>query len=98
MTGAILVLNAGSSSLKFTLYASSAGGPRRLLRGQIERLTTVPAFVAHDAQDRVVRRRDWPDQILRHPSIAFPLSPAQPPKSRAFLAPSWPARTAWSTP
>ena len=46
MTGAILVLNAGSSSLKFTLYASSAGGPRRLLRGQIEGLTTAPAFVA----------------------------------------------------
>jgi acetate kinase len=62
MTGAILVLNAGSSSLKFTLYASSAGGPRRLLRGQIEGLTTAPAFVAHDAQDRVVQRRDWPDR------------------------------------
>jgi acetate kinase len=62
MTGAILVLNAGSSSLKFSLYASSAGGPRRLLRGQIEGLTTAPAFVAHDAQDRVVQRRDWPDR------------------------------------
>ena len=62
MTGAILVLNAGSSSLKFSLYASSAGGPRRLLRGQIEGLTTAPAFVAHDAQDRVVHRRDWPDR------------------------------------
>jgi acetate kinase len=44
------------------LYASSAGGPRRLLRGQIEGLTTAPAFVAHDAQDRVVQRRDWPDR------------------------------------
>ncbi|HEX4524511.1 MAG TPA: acetate/propionate family kinase, partial [Casimicrobiaceae bacterium] len=62
MTGAILVLNAGSSSLKFTLYAGSRGSPRRLLRGQIEGLTTAPAFVAHDAQDRVVQRRDWPDR------------------------------------
>ena len=62
MTGAILVLNAGSSSLKFTLYAGSRGSPRRLLRGQIEGLTTAPSFVAHDAHDRVVRRRDWPDR------------------------------------
>jgi acetate kinase len=62
MTGAILVLNAGSSSLKFTLYASSAGGPRRLLRGQIEGLTTAPTFVAHDAEDRLVNRRVWRDR------------------------------------
>ena len=62
MTGAILVLNAGSSSLKFTLYASSAAGPRPLVRGQVEGLTTTPAFVARDAQDRVVQQRDWPDR------------------------------------
>jgi acetate kinase len=61
-TGAILVLNAGSSSLKFTLYASNAAGPRRLLRGQIEGLTTTPAFAARDAQDRLVQQRDWPDR------------------------------------
>jgi acetate kinase len=62
MTGAILVLNAGSSSLKFTLYASSAAGPRPLVRGQVEGLTTTPAFVARDAQGRVVQQRDWPDR------------------------------------
>ena len=61
MTDPILVLNAGSSSLKFTLYAIADASPRRLLRGQIEGLTTTPAFVARDAGDRVVAERDWPD-------------------------------------
>ena len=62
MTDAILVLNAGSSSLKFTLYANDAAGPRRLLRGQIEGLTTKPAFVARDAHEKLVQERDWPDR------------------------------------
>ncbi len=33
-----------------------------LLRGQIEGLTTTPAFAAHDAQGHVVQRRDWPER------------------------------------
>ena len=61
-TGAILVLNAGSSSLKFTLYSGNAAAPRRLLRGQIEGLTTTPSFAARDAQDRIIQQRDWPDR------------------------------------
>ena len=75
MTGAILVLNAGSSSLKFTLYANDAGRPRPLLRGQIEGLTTKPAFAARDAQDRLVQQRDWPDrESLGHAgAVAFVL-------------------------
>jgi acetate kinase len=62
MSDAILVLNAGSSSLKFTLYDGDPAGPRRLLRGQIEGLTTKPAFAARDANDKLVERRDWPDR------------------------------------
>ncbi len=62
MIDAILVLNAGSSSLKFTLYANDAAGPRPLLRGQIEGLTTKPAFTARDAHDTLVQQRDWPDR------------------------------------
>lgn len=62
MSDAILVLNAGSSSLKFSLYDNDSAGPRRLLRGQIEGLTTKPAFTARDAQDRLVQERDWPDR------------------------------------
>ena len=62
MTDPILVLNAGSSSLKFTLYGSAADGPHRTLRGQIEGLTTTPTFVARDDGDCVIAQRDWPDR------------------------------------
>jgi acetate kinase len=75
MADAILVLNAGSSSLKFTLYASAASGPRRLLRGQIEGLTTTPSFVARDDDGQVVQTRSWPDRdALGYPgAVAFVL-------------------------
>jgi acetate kinase len=39
---AVIVLNAGSSSLKFALFLASEGDPTPLLRGQIERLEDVP--------------------------------------------------------
>ena len=45
-TDAILVLNAGSSSLKFSVYEIDASGePAPLSRGQIEGLGTRPRFV-----------------------------------------------------
>jgi acetate kinase len=56
---AVLVLNAGSSSVKFSLYGDSRDDARPRLRGQIEGLQSSPAFVAKDAQDRVVHRREW---------------------------------------
>jgi acetate kinase len=58
MTDAILVLNAGSSSLKFSVFLD---GERQvpLLRGQLERLLTEPRFVATDAGGNVVGQRDW---------------------------------------
>jgi acetate kinase len=82
------VLNAGSSSLKFTLYASNAGGPRRLLRGQIEGLTTTPAFAARDAQDRLVQQRDWPDRdALGHAgAVAYVLDFVRQQQSQQTLA------------
>ncbi|MBF0175796.1 MAG: acetate/propionate family kinase [Magnetococcales bacterium] len=44
---AILVINAGSSSLKFTVFVTDGDEPRRTLYGQIERITTRPRFDAH---------------------------------------------------
>ena len=50
MTDAILVLNAGSSSLKFSVFLDRAGtAPQLALRGQIEGILTAPSFVARDA-------------------------------------------------
>ncbi len=50
MSDAILVLNAGSSSLKFSLFLNRAGAaPQLALRGQIEGILTKPSFSVRDA-------------------------------------------------
>jgi acetate kinase len=53
MADLILVLNAGSSSLKFCAFDAGAPGPALVVRGQIEGLYTEPHFkVANAAGDR----------------------------------------------
>jgi acetate kinase len=53
MADLILVINAGSSSLKFCAYDAGAPGPALVVRGQIEGLYTEPHFkVANAAGDR----------------------------------------------
>ena len=59
MSSALLVLNAGSSSLKFSLYLDE-DPPRLLVRGQVEELETRPRFVARAAGGAVVAEKDWP--------------------------------------
>lgn len=55
MDGAILVLNAGSSSLKFSVFEPANGSPPRLLvKGQISGLGTAPNFVARDRSGEVL--------------------------------------------
>ncbi len=58
MSDAILILNAGSSSLKFTVFPSD-GGSTPLVRGQIESLSSGPRFRAVDGDDREVGKRSW---------------------------------------
>lgn len=50
MTDAILVLNAGSSSLKFAVYPDVIGSPTAGLRGKISGIGTAPVFSARDAE------------------------------------------------
>ncbi len=49
MTDVILVLNAGSSSLKFAVYPAQAPGCSAILRGKIAGIGTAPVFSARDA-------------------------------------------------
>ena len=56
---AIAVVNAGSSSLKFSLFAATGGDLALVARGQAEGLYTAPRFVAKDATDRVLNERTW---------------------------------------
>lgn len=58
MADAILVLNAGSSSLKFSVFLNREQ-PELLLRGQIEGLFTQPCFKARDTAGNAVGERTW---------------------------------------
>jgi acetate kinase len=55
---AILVLNAGSSSLKFSVFLDRER-PELLLRGQVEELLTHPRFLARDAAGNLAGEREW---------------------------------------
>jgi acetate kinase len=54
MTDAILVLNAGSSSLKFAVYPAASGEPTAILRGKIAGIGTAPVFSARDARGQAL--------------------------------------------
>jgi acetate kinase len=58
MSDALLVLDAGSSSLKFAVFVDH-DHPRPMLRGAIKSLNTAPRFVAHDGAG-VVADKEWP--------------------------------------
>jgi acetate kinase len=59
MADAIAVVNAGSSSLKFSLFALRAGALALEVRGQVEGLDTAPRFVARDASGRALAEQTW---------------------------------------
>jgi acetate kinase len=55
---ALLVLNAGSSSLKFSVFLDEEP-PRLLMRGLFEELSTHPRFKAR-ADGTIIGEKDWP--------------------------------------
>lgn len=59
MSDAILVVNAGSSSIKFSLFLERGEALDLLLGGQIEGLYSAPRFKARDAAGAVVGERQW---------------------------------------
>jgi hypothetical protein len=63
---AILVLNAGSSSIKLAAFAQRAGELALELRGEIQGLYTTPRFQAHDQTGRVVAEKSWGGARLGH--------------------------------
>jgi len=60
MADIIVVLNAGSSSLKFTLFGEQSDKLGMLYSGQIEGITTEPSFKAKDSTGNVVEEKNWP--------------------------------------
>ena len=59
MSNAILVLNAGSSSIKFSLFLERDEALDPFLNGQLEGLYTAPHFVAKDASGAVLGEQRW---------------------------------------
>ena len=59
MADVILVLNAGSSSIKFSAFDAGGESMQLLLRGQIEGIYTAPRFVAKAADGTEIGSKTW---------------------------------------
>ena len=60
MRDAVLVINAGSSSIKFSVFVADAARLTLNFRGQIEGLFTAPHFIAKNSQGTVMGENSWP--------------------------------------
>lgn len=65
MPGIILVLNAGSSSIKFALY-DAAPGQSLLYHGQVEKIGLAPHLLVKAADGSAVTDATWPAEALDH--------------------------------
>lgn len=65
MSNAIVVLNAGSSSIKFAVY-DAAGEHSLLFRGQVEGIGLAPHLKVHDAHGEILSERSWPAAEFNH--------------------------------
>lgn len=62
MQESALVVNAGSSSIKFLLFAGE-GSLEPLLRGQIEGIHTAPRFAARDSSGAITAEKSWGEGV-----------------------------------
>jgi len=62
MSDCILVLNAGSSSIKFALY-STLPAESLLFHGEIEDIGLAPDLEVHDAAGKSVAKKRWPEGL-----------------------------------
>ena len=61
MSGALVVINAGSSSIKFCGYEVTEGAdPMLLFKGQIEGIGRAPHMSARDAGGKSIAEKRWP--------------------------------------
>ena len=66
---AILVVNAGSSSVKFQIFGIEGGVPRRLIKGQLDGIATRPRLSAKGSDNSSVIDKTYaPDEIADVPA------------------------------
>ena len=61
MADAIAVLNAGSSSIKFSLFVAHSDDLELHVRGQIEGVTAAPHFIAKRRNGTIATEKSWPE-------------------------------------
>ncbi|QKJ66272.1 acetate/propionate family kinase [Deefgea piscis] len=71
MSELVLVINAGSSSIKFSLFETSAADPIVLFKGQMEGLYVEPKFSAKDAADNKVANETLPSDAPKNHDYAL---------------------------
>ena len=72
MADAIAVLNAGSSSIKFSLFVARDRDLELELHGQIESIYTAPHFIAKRNDGTKTAEKSWDDAaqlVMMAPSI-----------------------------
>lgn len=68
----ILVVNAGSSSVKFQIFAVNVGGnPLRQIKGQVDGIGSRPRLRATNANGEVVAERAYPGELVPDVSAAL---------------------------
>ena len=65
MSACVAVINAGSSSIKFAIYAAGAFRPPSY-RGQIEGIGSEPRLTVSNAEDDLVVEEEWPSAGFDH--------------------------------
>jgi acetate kinase len=72
MTKGILVINAGSSSIKFAGYRDAgATEPEFLGKGQVEGVTTEPRFTCRDAEGSLLEEHRWSEPITHSSALDY---------------------------
>lgn len=61
MQDAIAVINAGSSSIKFSVFIEQDAALRRVLSGSIKGLGVSPRFLVSDGSGRPLETKEWPE-------------------------------------
>lgn len=69
MTRIVASLNAGSSSIKFALFADAPSGPVRRLGGMLEGIGTAPHLIARNPGGNILVDRRWDDPALDHEAL-----------------------------
>ena len=109
MTQGILVINAGSSSIKFAGYRSAgAAEPEFLGKGQVEGLRTEPKFTCKDADGSLLGEHRWSAPITHSAALEYIIRLDRGERHRVCTSAQWvigwcsaarptPHRPSWTT-